>query len=196
MVFSRKPRNSLFFVMLRSLLSCSPTLTNSMSTLAPPQRTCTLYVSLKVFLLFFFLSLSVFVDAATWNLNNGTVRVGFIIMTRTKKIYDQYQKALGIDLWSAQYEVNISFCLSSNVWSIFKAFVCEVCRKCKSNCGSWKISIISWKKKSGNFEKERTLMIHTCTFVRTYVCLYMVVVVVVVVVYFFLIRGIFVKWSC
>ncbi|KAJ6353260.1 hypothetical protein OIU76_002303 [Salix suchowensis] len=25
-------------------------------------------------------------------------------MTRTKKIYDQYQKALGTDLWSAQYE--------------------------------------------------------------------------------------------
>ncbi|KAJ6774587.1 FLORAL HOMEOTIC PROTEIN DEFICIENS ISOFORM X1 [Salix purpurea] len=28
----------------------------------------------------------------------------FFIMTRTKKIYDQYQKALGTDLWSAQYE--------------------------------------------------------------------------------------------
>ena len=122
MVFSRKPRNSLFFVMLRSLLSCSPTPTNSMSTLAPPRRTCTIYVSLKVFLFFFF-DLAVFVDAAIWNLNNGTVRVGFIIMTRTKKIYDQYQKALGIDLWSAQYEVNISLiCLSSSVWSIFKGF--------------------------------------------------------------------------
>ena len=58
MVFSRKPRNSLFFVMLRSLLSCSPTPTNSMSTLAPPRRTCTIYVSLKVFLFFSLISLS------------------------------------------------------------------------------------------------------------------------------------------
>lgn len=115
-----------------------------------------------------------------WSLDGGTaVRVGFFIMTRTKKIYDQYQKALGTDLWSAQYEVNLSFCLSSNVWSMREIrdssndFVCEVCRKCKSNCGSWKISIISWKKKSGNFEKERTLIMYLYMYVCVYVCIWL-----------------------
>lgn len=85
-VFSRKLKNLLFFVTLRSLSSCYQAPGSIMSTQAQTLRMlCSQHKKI------YFIEIK--------------KRFNFFFPIRTKKMIDQYQSALGVDIWSIHYEV-------------------------------------------------------------------------------------------
>lgn len=131
MVFSRKPKSSLFYVMPRFHSSCSPALGNSMSSSALIFRTISkphLSLSLSIYIY-------VCMKEIIWILF-----VLLMMSIRTKAFFDLYQKTTGTDLWISHYEV-ISLSLESLLarsvsFSIFSSYILLVrfvcfARKCK-----------------------------------------------------------------